>query len=93
MHDVIEDTDYTKEDMIEDFGKAITKLVEGVTKMSKVKNKTRMNFESIAAENIRRMLMATAKDPRIIVIKLADKTHNMRTLKFHNPEKQKKIAL
>ena len=92
LHDVIEDTDYTKEDMIEDFGKDITKLVEGVTKMSKVKNKTRMNFESIAAENIRRMLMATAKDPRIIVIKLSDKTHNMRTLKFHNPEKQKKIA-
>ena len=82
LHDVIE----------EDFGKDITKLVEGVTKMSKVKNKTRMNFESIAAENIRRMLMATAKDPRIIVIKLSDKTHNMRTLKFHNPEKQKKIA-
>ncbi|MBK8395202.1 MAG: bifunctional (p)ppGpp synthetase/guanosine-3',5'-bis(diphosphate) 3'-pyrophosphohydrolase [Leptospiraceae bacterium] len=93
LHDVIEDTSYTKENMIEDFGKDITKLVEGVTKMSKVKNKTRINFESLAAENIRRMLMATAKDPRIIVIKLADKTHNMRTLKFHRPEKQKKIAL
>ncbi|HNC01468.1 MAG TPA: HD domain-containing protein, partial [Leptospiraceae bacterium] len=92
LHDVIEDTSYTREDMTNDFGKDITKLVEGVTKMSKVKNKTRMNFESIAAENLRRMLMATAKDPRIIVIKLADKTHNMRTLKFHKPEKQKIIA-
>lgn len=92
LHDVIEDTPYTKEDMINEFGKDITKLVEGVTKMSKVKNKTRINFESIAAENIRRMLMATAKDPRIIVIKLADKTHNMRTLQFHKPEKQKTIA-
>ena len=92
LHDVIEDTAYSKDDMIRDFGKDITKLVEGVTKMSKVKNKTRMNFESIAAENLRRMLMATAKDPRIIVIKLADKTHNMRTLQFHRPEKQKTIA-
>lgn len=92
LHDVIEDTNYTRDDMTRDFGKDITKLVEGVTKMSKVKNKTRMNFESIAAENLRRMLMATAKDPRIIVIKLADKTHNMRTLKFHKPEKQKIIA-
>jgi GTP pyrophosphokinase len=92
LHDVIEDTAYSKDDMTRDFGKDITKLVEGVTKMSKVKNKTRMNFESIAAENLRRMLMATAKDPRIIVIKLADKTHNMRTLQFHRPEKQKTIA-
>ncbi len=92
LHDVIEDTSYSKDDMIRDFGKDITKLVEGVTKMSKVKNKTRMNFEAIAAENLRRMLMATAKDPRIIVIKLADKTHNMRTLQFHKPEKQKIIA-
>ncbi len=92
LHDVIEDTAYSRDDMTHDFGKDITKLVEGVTKMSKVKNKTRMNFESIAAENLRRMLMATAKDPRIIVIKLADKTHNMRTLQFHRPEKQKTIA-
>jgi GTP diphosphokinase / guanosine-3',5'-bis(diphosphate) 3'-diphosphatase len=92
LHDVIEDTDYTNENMTRDFGKEVTRLVEGVTKISKIKNKSKLTKESITAENVRKMLQATTSDPRIIVIKLADKTHNMRTLKFHKPEKQILIA-
>ncbi len=92
LHDVIEDTDYTDDDMTRDFGKEVTRLVEGVTKISKIKNKSKLTKETITAENVRKMLQATTSDPRIIVIKLADKTHNMRTLKFHKPEKQITIA-
>lgn len=92
LHDVIEDTEYTREQMIAEFGKEITHLVEGVTKISKYKNKSKMSKEATTAENLKKMLIAITKDPRIIIIKLADKTHNMRTLKFHKPEKQKVIA-
>ncbi len=89
LHDVVEDTDYTKEDMIRDFGEEIANLVEGVTKISAIKSQSK---ETEAAENIRRMLIATIQDARIIIIKLADKTHNMRTLRFQPPDKAKRIA-
>ncbi|MCE9499692.1 MAG: bifunctional (p)ppGpp synthetase/guanosine-3',5'-bis(diphosphate) 3'-pyrophosphohydrolase [Leptospira sp.] len=89
LHDVVEDTSYTKEDMIRDFGEEIANLVEGVTKISQIKSQSK---ETVAAENIRKMLVATIRDIRVILIKLADKTHNMRTLKFQSPEKKERIA-
>lgn len=89
LHDVIEDTKYTKEDMVRDFGTEITQLVEGVTKISQIKSQSK---ETEAAENIRKIIIATIQDIRVILIKLADKTHNMRTLSFQPPEKQRRIA-
>jgi GTP pyrophosphokinase len=89
LHDVVEDTEYTKSDMIRDFGEEIANLVEGVTKISEIKSQSK---ETEAAENIRKMLVATIQDARVILIKLADKTHNMRTLRFQPPEKAMRIA-
>ncbi|MCB1178928.1 MAG: bifunctional (p)ppGpp synthetase/guanosine-3',5'-bis(diphosphate) 3'-pyrophosphohydrolase [Leptospiraceae bacterium] len=89
LHDVVEDTPYTREDMIRDFGSDIADMVSGVTKVSKIKNQSK---EFIAAENIRKMVMASIKDPRVIQIKIADKTHNMRTIGFQPIEKQVRIA-
>ncbi|EMJ97191.1 bifunctional (p)ppGpp synthetase/guanosine-3',5'-bis(diphosphate) 3'-pyrophosphohydrolase [Leptospira sp. WS58.C1] len=89
LHDVIEDTKYTKEEMVRDFGTEITQLVEGVTKISQIKSQSK---ETEAAENIRKIIIATIQDIRVILIKLADKTHNMRTLSFQPPEKQRRIA-
>jgi len=89
LHDVVEDTSYSKEDMSREFGEDIADLVEGVTKISEIKSQSK---ESEAAENIRKMLMATIKDVRVMLIKLADKTHNVRTLKYQPIEKQKRIA-
>ncbi|TGK04797.1 bifunctional (p)ppGpp synthetase/guanosine-3',5'-bis(diphosphate) 3'-pyrophosphohydrolase [Leptospira semungkisensis] len=89
LHDVIEDTKYTREDMVRDFGTEITQLVEGVTKISEIKSQSR---ETEAAENIRKIIIATIQDIRVILIKLADKTHNMRTLSFQPPDKQRRIA-
>ncbi|TGM99866.1 RelA/SpoT family protein [Leptospira dzoumogneensis] len=89
LHDVIEDTKYTREDMVRDFGTEITQLVEGVTKISQIKSQSK---ETEAAENIRKIIIATIQDIRVILIKLADKTHNMRTLSFQPPEKQRRIA-
>lgn len=89
LHDVVEDTAYSKEQMKNDFGDEVSGLVEGVTKISVIKSQSK---ETEAAENIRKILIATIKDIRVILIKLADKTHNMRTLKFQPPEKQIRIA-
>lgn len=89
LHDVVEDTSYSKEDMAREFGEDIAALVEGVTKISEIKSQSK---ETEAAENIRKMLLATIKDVRVMLIKLADKTHNVRTLKFQPEEKQKRIA-
>lgn len=90
LHDVVEDTHITTEDIDTKFGKEVSKLVDAVTKLSKI------NFSSTTerqAENFRRMFMAMAQDIRVIVVKLADRLHNMRTLQYMKPEKQVSIAL
>ena len=90
LHDAIEDTACTKESITEQFGSEVYQLVEGVTKLSGIKFRSR---EEQQAENYMKMLLSVAKDIRVILIKFADRMHNMRTIEFLPQIKQRRIAL
>ena len=97
LHDVVEDTVMTEEQITEEFGAEVAQLVDGVTKLANIPLSSGTGSESDArlemqAKNLRKMFLAMAKDIRVIIIKLADRLHNMRTLKYQKPESQQRIA-
>ncbi|QDZ27453.1 bifunctional (p)ppGpp synthetase/guanosine-3',5'-bis(diphosphate) 3'-pyrophosphohydrolase [Noviherbaspirillum sp. UKPF54] len=89
LHDVMEDQDVTKEELIERFGAPVAALVDGLSKLDKIEFQSQIEAQ---AENFRKMLLAMARDVRVILVKLADRLHNMRTLDFMSPEKKRRIA-
>ena len=88
LHDVVEDTDFDLNLMTKEFGKEVTEIVDGVTKISGIFK----GQDITKAENYRKMLLSMVKDVRVILVKFADRLHNMRTLEFVSPDKQKRIA-
>jgi len=89
LHDVVEDTEHSMDYLAEEFNDEVAMLVDGVTKISSLKNRSKSHAQ---AETLRKMLLATIKDIRVIIIKLADKLHNMRTIMFQPEHKQQRIA-
>lgn len=89
LHDVVEDTPYSKQDIADRFGESVAEIVDGVTKLSKLEFETP---QEVQAESFRKMIMAMSKDIRVILIKLGDRLHNMRTLGVMRPDKQRRIA-
>ena len=108
LHDTIEDTSVTYEDLDREFGHTVARIVEGVSKFGEIghrhrvwsderaeaeERRSRTDLVKLQAENIRKMFLAMAEDPRVVIVKLADRLHNMRTLDFQPPHKQRRIAL
>ncbi|OOF48097.1 bifunctional GTP diphosphokinase/guanosine-3',5'-bis(diphosphate) 3'-diphosphatase [Rodentibacter trehalosifermentans] len=89
LHDVIEDTPYTEAQLSAEFGSSVAEIVEGVSKLDKLKFRTRQEAQ---VENFRKMILAMTRDIRVVLIKLADRTHNMRTLGALRPDKRRRIA-
>lgn len=89
LHDVIEDTPYTEAELADEFGTSVAEIVQGVSKLDKLKFRTRQEAQ---VENFRKMILAMTKDIRVVLIKLADRTHNMRTLGSLRPDKRRRIA-
>ncbi len=90
LHDTTEDTEVTLEDIKQEFGKEVAEMIDGVTKLGQVR--LRSSSDKFYIENLRKLFLATSKDIRVILIKLADRLHNMRTLEFIPPQKQIKVA-
>lgn len=108
LHDTLEDTDVREEDLEREFGRAVARIVEGVSKFGEIGHRhrrwtvehgegedrrLRVDRQKLQAENVRKMFLAMAEDPRVVIVKLADRLHNMRTLEHQPPEKQRRIAL
>src|ERR1041384_8793050 len=89
LHDVTEDTSVTKDEISDTFGRPVAELVDGVSKLDKIEFQS---AEHVQAENFRKMLLAMARDVRVILIKLADRLHNMRTLDAVSPAKRRRVA-
>jgi len=89
LHDVLEDTETTEKELTKEFGKEVVTLVNGVTKLGKVKYRGQERH----VESLRKFFLAVSEDIRILIVKLADRLHNIKTLKYVKPEKQKRIAL